>query len=305
MISRFQVKPRFYTPLAADRNSKPGFLPKIALKEGRTERRLEATLRSSKRSISGSKTDRKHSYDPHASSLRSLRTSSSTIIDPPATVETCSESGSLEHYLRHIGNPFLKPDISKQQPNAGLYPSYVVQMGKRIGLKVSTLSFESTESDLLWIPYIQLIAPLPAGYPATSISALIDLPIGKHPGDSFFQLMLDYHRAHRRAELTKMSKSEQVISVIEQSWLDFQSASGHCYRHNFLTGEVKQASSLAILRFGKMLEGIMPQRKGKQQSTHRSQSQKAIASAPGGLEDLQSLVRVRRMKQSRELRISL
>ena len=306
IISRFQVKPRFYTPLATDRTAKSGFLPKIALKEGRTERRLEATLRSSKRSISGCKTDRKHSNDPHASSsLRSLRTSSSTIMDPPVTAEACSESGSLEYYLRHIGNPFLKPDISKQQPDAWLHPSHVVQMGKRIGLKVAVLSFESTESDLLWIPYIQLTAPLPAGYPAMSISAILDLPMGKHPGDSFFELMLDYHRAHRRAELTKMSKSEQVRSVIEQSWLEFQSASGHCYRHNFLTGEVKQASSLAILRFGKMLEGIMPQRRVKQQSTHRSQSQKAIASAPGQLEDLQSLVRVRRMKQRRELRISL
>lgn len=302
IISRFQVKSRFSTPILTDRTEKPGLLPRLPLKGGRTERRLEATLRSSKRSISGHRTERKSSFDQLQSSLRSPRTSSSTFLDPATAVEPCSEEDCLQHYLLHVGNPFAKSDIGKLEPLAGLLPSHVVQMAKRIGLNASMLSFESAESDLFWIPYIQLITPLPTGFPLLPISTLIFLPLGKHPGDFFFQLMLEYHRPQRRAELTKMSKKEQILSVVENSWLEFLSPSGHCYLHNCLTGEMRQASSLSLLRFGKALANISTDKPRKH--TYRSQSQKTVLTG-GSSEDLQSLVRVRRMKQSRELRLSL
>ena len=155
----------------------------------------------------------------------------------------------LKHYVSVLGSPFDVFDLSSFPTIAGLQPCDVVQMGKRLEIRVTVQPFESVESDLLWVGYLQMLAPLPPAFPVRSIEGVLALPAGRHPGDSYFKLMLEHQRLKRKKELKSMLAGKRVRSMVEQSWLRLRAETGKCYRYNFLTGEQGPDSTLEYVRF--------------------------------------------------------
>ena len=188
-----------------------------------------------------------------------LRTSSSAMSTPYAHTRlsrrsaaaevNCSPEDSLKHYVSVLGSPFHAYDISTFTTVPGLLPSDIVKMGQRLGIRVSDQPYESVESDLLWVGYFQVLAPLPPAFPVNSIEEILALPVGRHPGDTYFKLMLEHQRLKRKKELRAMVASKRVKSMVDQSWLRLRGKAGKCYRYNFLTGEEGPDSTLEFVRF--------------------------------------------------------
>lgn len=207
------------------------------------------------------------SYEGYQSSLSralpshefpALRTSSSVMNTPYAhtrlsrrsAVEVnCSPEDSLKHYVSVLGSPFHPYDISTFPTMPGLLPSDIVKMGQRLGIRVSVQPYESVESDLLWVGYFQVLAPLPSAFAVSSIEEILALPIGRHPGDAYFKLMLEHQRLKRKKELRAMATNQRVKSMVDQSWLRLRRETGKCYRYNFLTGEEGPDSTMEFVRF--------------------------------------------------------
>ena len=168
------------------------------------------------------------------------------VLSPRATTSTAAmrSEGSQPmqmryflHYLKMVGFPLSTQAELRQFPApADVQPKQVVLMGRRLGLRVSVAKLASVESDLLWIPLLQLACPLPSpcDAPVTAAQQVL-LPLGKHPGDEFFRLLTGFNRKHRVQELANMSKENRVASMIGESWLQLtQRNQTYCY--NFLTG---------------------------------------------------------------------
>lgn len=148
------------------------------------------------------------------------------------------------HYLQAVGFPLSSQSELQSYPAPqDVQPKQVVLMGRRLGLRVSIAKLASVESDLLWIPLLQLSAPLPSPCDAPATAALqVLLPLGRHPGDEFFHLMTGFNRKERVKELNNMSPQNRISSMIHDSWLRL------CLRHqfycyNFLTGGRIRVSS--------------------------------------------------------------
>lgn len=141
------------------------------------------------------------------------------------------------HYLKVVGFPLsLQSGLQPYSAPQDVLPKHVVLMGRRLGLRVSLAKLTSVESDLLWIPLLQLSAPLPSPCDAPVTAALqVLLPVGKHPGDEYFRLLTGFNRKERVKELTSMSPENRVASMIHESWLRL-SLRHQFYCYNFLTG---------------------------------------------------------------------
>ena len=141
------------------------------------------------------------------------------------------------HYLQTVGFPLsLQSELQQYPSPQDVQPKQVVLMGRRLGLRVSMAKLASVESDLLWIPLLQLSAPLPSPCDAPVTAALqVLLPLGRHPGDEFFHLMTGFNRKERVKELNNMTPQNRISSMIHDSWLRL-SLRHQFYCYNFLTG---------------------------------------------------------------------
>ena len=153
---------------------------------------------------------------------------------------TLPASGYLRYYFQTCGNPCSTFDLRLYPPHPKLTVPDIVEMGVRLGIKVSTEPLESQESDLLWIAYVQLLVPLPPQWLGE---------LGEHPGDEYFHLVLEYHRERRNRLLKAMSRLERIRSLLDSSWLELQPKPGVFLLHNFLTHEEGPSSSLSVVKF--------------------------------------------------------
>lgn len=188
-------------------------------------------------------------FSAAGSHLRITKRSSTSLSCRTASTDwtpvTEREEQGLAHYIQSLGSPLSELEVGKFQPVARLLPIHVVQMAIRIGIQASIHPLESMESDLIHIAYIQLVAPTPSSFPLLDFPSIIGLPLGAHPGDLYFQMVLAHCRAQRERELRKLVKGERAKNVVERSWLPFRRDSGKVYRRNFMTGE--EVGSKAIL----------------------------------------------------------
>lgn len=165
------------------------------------------------------------------------------------------EEMGLTHYVNSLGSPLNSLEVGQFQPVARLLPVHVVQMGTRIGIQASIHPYESMESDLLHIAFIQLVAPSPPSFPLLDFPSVTALPVGAHPGDLYFQMALAQCRQQRERELRQLVKGERAANVVERSWLPFRRDSEEVYRRNFMTGEEVGSKTLFKGQFsGKRME---------------------------------------------------
>ena len=141
------------------------------------------------------------------------------------------------YYLNILGHPFSPNKIISQQfLTYKIQPPQVMVMGKRLGLKVSPREFESSESDLLWIAHLQLVIPMPPEFKSPFLNnKVFHWPLGTHPGDSYFEFMLKYHRVERTKQLENLDIHDQMTDLIYNSWLKFMDSRHKSYYYNFLT----------------------------------------------------------------------
>jgi len=143
------------------------------------------------------------------------------------------------YYLELIGHPNSpRSSLNFFYTERHIQPSDVLNMAKRLALRVSPVPYLSIESDLIWIAYLQIATPMPSGFNShTRISTILNWPLGKHPGDVYFTLLCKCQRRLRDKELKKMNKQQKVESLIGFSWSKFVNEKNKSYYFNFLTEE--------------------------------------------------------------------
>lgn len=141
------------------------------------------------------------------------------------------------YYVNTIGHPFRpNKSVIEKFSSYKIQPPQILAMGKRLGLKVSPREFESSESDLLWIVQMQLLVTMPPDFRSPYMNKkVIHWPIGTHPGDSYFEFMLKYHRVERTKYLDTLELHDQMTDLIYNSWLKFMDTKHKSYYYNFLT----------------------------------------------------------------------
>ena len=117
---------------------------------------------------------------------------------------------------------------------ATISPQDVVNAGLRLGVMVSETAFESRESDLLWIPQLQLSIPHPKG---ARDQDLLLTPLRKHPSDEYFLSLLSLHRRKRASAIQKMPNSKTRDLIFSNSWICFRKGRDRKYFYNGLTCE--------------------------------------------------------------------
>ena len=153
------------------------------------------------------------------------------------------------YYMSKLGHPYDRRfKYLNYILESFVLPSHIVYMAKRMDLKVSTKKYESLESDLLWIPYLQLAVPPPANsHIPKKIIDLVEMDPGTHPGDLYFHLLLNFHKAERMKELRELSDLEKARSMKESSWLPFKDLKGILYYYNFMSGKQTYRKPYGIL----------------------------------------------------------
>jgi hypothetical protein len=141
------------------------------------------------------------------------------------------------YYVNTIGHPFTpNKSVIEKFSSYKIQPPQVLNMGKRLGLKVSPREFESSESDLLWIVQMQFLVPMPPGFISPYMNKkVIYWPLGTHPGDSYFEFMVKYHRVERTKHLDTLELHDQMTDLIYNSWFKFMDSKHKSYYYNFLT----------------------------------------------------------------------
>jgi hypothetical protein len=153
------------------------------------------------------------------------------------------------YYMSKLGHPYDRRfKYLNYILESFVLPSHIIYMAKRMDLKVSTKKYESLESDLLWIPYLQLAVPPPANsHIPKKIVDLVDMDPGTHPGDLYFHLLLNFHKVERMKELRELSDLDKARSMKESSWLPFKDLKGRLYYYNFMSGKQTYRKPFGIL----------------------------------------------------------
>lgn len=153
------------------------------------------------------------------------------------------------YYMSKLGHPYDRRfKYLNYILESFVVPSHIIYMAKRMDLKVSTKKYESLESDLLWIPYLQLAVPPPANsHIPKKIIDLVEMDPGTHPGDLYFHLLLSFHKVERMKELRELSDLEKARSMKESSWLPFKDLKGKLYYYNFISGKQTYRKPYGIL----------------------------------------------------------
>jgi hypothetical protein len=153
------------------------------------------------------------------------------------------------YYMSKLGHPYDRRfKYLNYILESFVLPSHIIYMAKRMDLKVSTKKYESLESDLLWIPYLQLAVPPPANsHIPKKIVDLVDMDPGTHPGDLYFHLLLNFHKVERMKELRELSDLDKARSMKDSSWLPFKDLKGRLYYYNFMSGKQTYRKPFGIL----------------------------------------------------------
>lgn len=141
------------------------------------------------------------------------------------------------YYLELIGHPnSVKGSLNFFYVKRHIQPLDVVNMNKRLEIRITNSSFSSIESDLAWIGYLQIAAPMPSGFNSqTRVSTMLTWPLGKHPGDVYFKLLYRCQKQHRVNELKRLTKAQKVDNLLNNSWGKFINEKNKPYYYNFLS----------------------------------------------------------------------
>lgn len=153
------------------------------------------------------------------------------------------------YYMSKLGHPYDRRfKYLNYILESFILPSHIIYMAKRMNLKVSAKKYESVESDILWIPYLQLAVPPPANsHIPKKVIDLVEMDLGTHPGDLYFHLLVSFHKAERMKELRELSDIEKARSMKESSWLPFKDLKGKLYYYNFMSGKQTYRKPFGIL----------------------------------------------------------
>jgi hypothetical protein len=148
------------------------------------------------------------------------------------------------YYLELIGHPSCsRSSLNFFYVARHVQPVDVLNMAKRLGLRVSPSPYSSFDSDLVWIAYLQIATPMPTGFNShTRVSTMLTWPLGKHPGDVYFTLLVKCQRRNRNNELKKLGKMQKVENLISFSWCRFLNEKNKNFYFNFLTGVRSEAA---------------------------------------------------------------
>ena len=141
------------------------------------------------------------------------------------------------YYLELIGHPNCpRSSLNFFYVQRHIQPTDVMNMARRLALRVSSHPYSSYDSDLVWVAYLQIATPMPAGFNShTRVSTMLEWPLGKHPGDVYFTLLCKCQKKIRNNELKKLGKQQKVENLIAFSWCRFLNEKNKPYFYNFLT----------------------------------------------------------------------
>lgn len=183
----------------------------------------------------------KKNLNVKAESIQSLKKPKKEEIPVPINSENISTQKKLFflYYLELIGHPNAPRfslnffDVPKH-----VQPIDVINMNKRLDIRVSSVPYSSIESDFAWIGYLQIAAPMPNGFnPQTRVFLMLDWPLGAHPGDTYFSILFQYQKSMRSLEMKKLTKAKKIESILGLSWARFLTDKNKIYYYNFLTAE--------------------------------------------------------------------